>query len=64
MAYNVIWLRGEEELSRARFHDLNLAKNHARERLLVHRRRRGATAAEIVDDFGIKHFRHGDEPDA
>lgn len=61
MAYTVVWLKGETVLATAKFDDLSPAKRYAREHFPIQRNRRGATAVEVRDDQGVRHFVHGDE---
>ncbi|WP_426265067.1 hypothetical protein [Sphingomonas sp. PWP1-2] len=61
MTYTVVWLKGETVLATTNFDDLSPAKRHAKEHFPIQKNRRGATAVEVRDDQGVRHFLHGDE---
>lgn len=60
MFYAVQWLRGEMVVGQSGFDDLLAAKAYARDRLGIHKVRKGATAARVTDAEGVVYFRFGE----
>lgn len=59
MFYTVRWLKGEAMVGEKAFSDLLEAKAFAKDRLAVHKVRKGATAAVVADADGVVYFRFG-----